>query len=516
MNVLLYSNVYLWPEHISQLIELAKINIKKKNKIFILTCDRSLISCPTNPLHDSSICKKCIIQKKHITSDILENINEIPLDFKQPNFKFPKFKNLKDFMNYKYDNNLPAGELVISTYSDQSRSCFLNFEEIEKECLVLANNAIGLYEKTKKIIQKNNIDQVYVWNGRRTSCGPVLYAAKKENCEYFSYISAGSTDTYMLQPTLGVHNLDYWKKNIENNYNKFISINKKKYISHGEDFFKYMRYGQGARSSGMPFFNDYFDNKIKIIPPINKNKKKIIIFTSSYWEFFALGKEFRKKNNSEVNHYELLKKILEDNSINKLFDISVRWHPNLSSAGKKEREVINKIIDCTSINTTHYRAESKINSYKFIENSDIIISFGSTIGVEATYYGKPSILLGVAYYEDTGSVYNPKSYEEFIKLLNSNLAPLPKINAIKYGANEYYKGIKYLYIDRNKNHEWFSDGKNVLYRSKLNICKRLIRISLSKIGILGYFKKGLTSFLYLIGKRKTKDMTPVKWLNTDI
>ena len=516
MNVLLYTNVYLWPEHISQLIELAKINIKKKNKVFILTCDKSLISCPINPYHETNICKKCIMQKKYLTSEILENVNEISLDFKQPNFKFPNFKNLKDFMSYKYDNNLPIGELAISTYSDESRNCFLDFKEIEKNCLQLANNAIGLYEKTRKIIQKNNINEVYVWNGRRASCGPVLFAAKKEHCKYFSYISGGSTDTYLLQPTLGVHNLNYWKESIEKNYNKFIRINKKNYIIRGENFFKYMRYGQGNRSSGMPFFTDFFDDKIKIVPSVNKDKKKITIFTSSYWEFFALGEEFRKKNNSEINHYELLKKILEDKSINKLFDVSVRWHPNLTSAGKEEKEVINKIIDSTSVNNTHYRAENKINSYKLIENSDIIISFGSTVGVEATFYGKPSILLGVAYYEDTGSVYNPKSYEEFIKLLNSKLKPLPKINAIKYGANEHYKGIKYIYITRNKRHEWFCDGKSVVYRSKLYNCKRLIKVFLNKIGILGYIKKYYCIFLYLIGKRKSKDMTPIEWLNSDV
>ena len=58
---------------------------------------------------------------------------------------------------------------------------------------------------------------------------------------------------------------------------------------------------------------------------------------------------------------------------------------------------------------------------------------------------------------------------------------------------------------RNKNHEWFSDGKNVLYHSKLRTCKKLIRIFLNKIGILGYIKKKYSLFLYLIGKSVTYD-----------
>lgn len=516
MNILVYSNVYLWPEHISQLIEIAKINIKKGNKVFVLTCDKSLISCPINPFHNINICKKCILQKKNITNNILESINEIPLNFEQPDFKFPKFKSLADFMNYKYDNNLPLGELVISTYSDETRNFFLNFNKIQQECLVLANNAIGLYEKARKIIQENDIQQVYVWNGRRTSCGPVLYAAKKEKREYYSYISAGSISTYVLQPTLGVHKLDYWKKNIEANYKKFGLNNKKSYISRANNFFKYMRYGQGTRSSGMPFFRDFFDDKIKIVTAGDKNKKNIVIFTSSYWEFFSLGEEFRKKNGLEINHYQLLEKILNDQFLIQSFNISVRWHPNLSSAANEEKEVINNIINKTTNTATHYKADNKINSYKLIENSDIVITFGSTVGVEATYYGKPSILLGVAYYEDTGSVYNPKNYKEFIKLLKSNLKPLPKIKAIKYGANEYYKGIKYLHVVRDQHHQWFCNGKNVLYQSILDKIKKLIRFYLSKIGILGHVKKSFSFLLYIIGKRKTKDMTPIKWLNSDI
>ena len=86
-------------------------------------------------------------------------------------------------------------------------------------------------------------------------------------------------------------------------------------------------------------------------------------------------------------------------------------------------KAIQKIIKKCGKDILHYSPFDKINSYNLLDISDIVISFGSTVGIEATYYDKPSILWGSAYYEDTGGVYEVDSIEVLENMLKKDLKP---------------------------------------------------------------------------------------------
>lgn len=55
------------------------------------------------------------------------------------------------------------------------------------------------------------------------------------------------------------------------------------------------------------------------------------------------------------------------------------------------------------------------------------------MGVEATFWGKPSILAGRSFYEDMDASYQVGSHEELMNLIGSDIEPKPKIHAIRYG-----------------------------------------------------------------------------------
>ena len=295
---------------------------------------------------------------------------------------------------------MPMSELAMSQITDEFRQVFSNIKFINTKVKDLFK---GLSDYTTKLVKllKKKIDIIYSWNGRRSTDGPTLYAGLKKYTNIFLYMS-GKLNSYITQPTTTVHDLEFSKNRIEKFYREFYlseDVRKKYYVEEAEKFFKYMRYG-GEPTWGYIYYKDLFDDKIKIQK--KNNKKVLTIFTSSYYEFYALGEAFRKKNNKEINHYVSLTKILSNNFLINNFDIRVRWHPNLSTAGKEEIGEIQKIIKKCGKDILHYSPFDKINSYNLLDISDIVISFGSTVGIEATYYDKPSILWGSAYYEDTG------------------------------------------------------------------------------------------------------------------
>ena len=85
----------------------------------------------------------------------------------------------------------------------------------------LFKESIRLYHETCKIIEKEKIDIIYSWNGRRSTDGPTLYAGLKKNIQIFSYICGGKLNSYITQPTTTVHDLEFSKNRIEKFYREF-------------------------------------------------------------------------------------------------------------------------------------------------------------------------------------------------------------------------------------------------------------------------------------------------------
>ena len=63
-----------------------------------------------------------------------------------------------------------------------------------------------------------------------------------------------------------------------------------------------------------------------------------------------------------------------------------------------------------------------------------VVSFGSTTGLEATYWGKPSILGYRSYFDRLGSVHIPKSHDEMMRLIvGDDTPPADKPARLMYG-----------------------------------------------------------------------------------
>jgi hypothetical protein len=63
-----------------------------------------------------------------------------------------------------------------------------------------------------------------------------------------------------------------------------------------------------------------------------------------------------------------------------------------------------------------------------------VLTFGSTIGIEATFWGRPAICLDFSFYDGLDAQYEPADEAElFSLLLGSDLAPKPRENALRFG-----------------------------------------------------------------------------------
>lgn len=100
------------------------------------------------------------------------------------------------------------------------------------------------------------------------------------------------------------------------------------------------------------------------------------------------------------------------------------------------------------------------HSPSLIQWSDVVINFGSSIGIEAILQDKilinPSYLhTNQTFFEETGSAYEPENTDELIEILDNirknDLIPIPEVNKINllevgvYGGKKEYDILEYYY-----------------------------------------------------------------------
>jgi len=76
-----------------------------------------------------------------------------------------------------------------------------------------------------------------------------------------------------------------------------------------------------------------------------------------------------------------------------------------------------------------------------------VVTFGSTMGIESVFWGKPSILAGRSLYEGLGGCYVPKTHKELVDLINRRLEPKEKVGSLKYAYWQATNGYPYKFYE---------------------------------------------------------------------
>jgi len=196
----------------------------------------------------------------------------------------------------------------------------------------------------------------------------------------------------------------------------------------GEAFYQHRR--GGIRSGDRVYIGRQQKN---LLPPSwDAGKKNIVFFSSSEDEFAALDREWdaNKLVPTQIGGIRTIVDALHDRQ--DTCQVYVRIHPNLAGVRFAYHTDL-YMLEREYPNVTVISPDSPISTYALIDHADQVVVFGSTVGIEAVYWGKPVILIGPAYYRDLGACYVPKDEAELKDLLTCDLAPKDRLPAIVYG-----------------------------------------------------------------------------------
>lgn len=467
MNILFYNNVFLWNNQTITFFNLAKRF--EKHKIFWLTCEKTLYTCPANSQKNQKTCKICLIKKKHFFDEVLnDSSEEIFLELKKYNNKKININSLKELKSFFY-KNLPIGELAISQICDDLKADHVSEYYIKKNKERIINmvlNGISLFDETVKAIEQYKISKVYAWNGRRPSDGPVLYAAKHKKIKFKS-LGSPSPQNYILSRGTKIHDLKEIVKKIKN----FEKKNEKKKLinfkkSYQEFIFNKIYGNRNDKNYGSENIVNSFTKNFEIKD--YKNLKNYNVFFSSSGYENAGFSDWDSK--IYFDQYDCLNKIIKDHDKNT--KLIIRWHPMLKKARSLELDRVSKIIKNSGENIIHIKYDDPVNSYDILKNAQKVILYGSTICFEANYYNKPIISLTTTPYDDLGIMYIPNTHDEFLELLKSDLKPKKNKKVYYYAHLEKSNFYNFIFKYTNYvNGEYFYKKLNIFKLSFLNRVK---------------------------------------------
>jgi hypothetical protein len=441
MKILCYVPYAINTPHYETQLEIIEDHLKAGDEVILLGCNAEKRTCDVNIPHQSNLCAKCISKRNSGLKLLSQEIKVMSfLNLRQENieeFNTLKrvFKDVEELKQYKideFDIGMAVSSSLISVFRDPV------FSTIKYEKLVdkFISTTHQVYRSIENHLLEQKPDRVYVFNGRFAPLRAALRACQKYKVECHVHEVGHTIKHYSIWVNTTIHDINYFHQKMIEKWEKDEDLTRRNEIA--ESFYK-------DRYNGKKYvYLSYTEKQEKNLLPTHwdKSKKNIVVFNSSEDEYAAIGDLWKNpmyKDQTE-GFMRILKSVeqIGDNSIH----LTLRIHPNLTGVKNKS---VDELLSLKSPYLTVIPAEDPVSTYSLLDESDVVLSFGSSVGIEATYWGKPSILAGRCLYMHLESTYNPQTHEELVNLIQQELPPKDKEGALKYGyfLNSYGIPFKY-------------------------------------------------------------------------
>lgn len=411
------------------------------NEVHFLYCDDVVGGCNNNPKFDHRRCVICKMRqrnnrKKYLPKGIITySMKELatPDMLKKSKIVF-HYDSQEELRKIKF-NGVEIGLGAISSYITFTRN--LNPEindESRKYFDKLLSSQVLMTLIIENLHHRINFDKIIVHNGRFAIFKPFLNIAQNNGIDYIC--------TESFCDAKGNVSKDYYYNDIPHNigprYAKYLAAwedAKIKGIDReaiGKSFFDRRRNAEGTGDKIYTAGQD----KDKFVSDWDDKKENIVIFNSSEDEFCAVSGDF-ESGKVFATQMDGIIAIVEHYKYDPSKHFYLRVHPNLIPVKYAYHIDLYKL---KYPNLTVIPADSPVSSYALLDKADKVITFGSTMGIEATYAHKPSICIGASFYERLNVVYQPHSVEEIWKYIDDkSLKDLYSENVLIYGY--YFMGI---------------------------------------------------------------------------
>lgn len=215
----------------------------------------------------------------------------------------------------------------------------------------------------------------------------------------------------------------------------------------------------------------------------NKYSQNVLMITNVIWDA-----QLHFKHNVFKNMIEWIIETIKFYKINKDKNLIIRIHPaEVLGTVKSKQRVYDEI--CTYFNNNIpdniqiIKPEDKINTYDLIPKMDLVLVYGSKMGIEIPCYGIKTLIIGESWARNKGFTTDISTIDEYFKILQTKQKKMNAMEIKRARAFAYYfffrKLIQINFIKNNnfllKNNFNLSDQKKIKNDKGLKlICKNII------------------------------------------
>ncbi len=418
-------------------------------RVKTIDCDGVLPWCFSNPFHLERTCIACRSIRKNghriaaqgahekitlgIEPEVLEKLELTVEDWSSG------FESAQDLLVLRH-KEIIIGPGILSTLSFMTKEANPDLGKNRQIVRRLLLSSLIITESLDNLFSTNDIGTLVVGNGRLATSWAASRIAEKYGKEIFSYEILPMTNSMKLVRGSPVHDINVLKEQMADIGHALESEDLLKFDA--IDFFEQNRHPkitESAEIAALATTNIYVKSHMtgKIPEHFDPNKRNIAVMTSSEWEYAALPGWSNSIGSSQL---EILRTLLNSGLMNGDIMLWVRCHPDLVSSMSNEVQLLLD-LNCSQLQVI--KPQDVCDSYALMEACEKVITFGSTMGIEATYWGKPSILSGRAEYENLGAVEVVATMNELIEKVNEILEPRAPRLAYPYGIYRREIGIPF-------------------------------------------------------------------------
>lgn len=298
-----------------------------------------------------------------------------------------------------------------------------------------------VFDQSLELITSRNISCVFVFNGRFLHDAAVASAARAAGIPVLAF-DFGGNDTDFDLTVDDTHDWVRLQVRMKEMYEAWDPVER---VAIGGGWFEDRRQHTDPRNT---LFTE--SQTVGRGLDLNENKRVIVFFSSSGDEISELDVDWSEYFHGQPGALKAVAEICRSNG-----DLLVvRTHPHKRMKPKLDVEQWYQIVQEVQPDI-HVDEWSDIDSYALMDQADVVVTYGSTTGVEAGYAGRPVIVLGPSAYDVLGCAVRPRTIEE----LGRALSDPPQGNkeaAMAYGLMMKRRGFNNSYVHSD------SSGRKVL------------------------------------------------------
>ena len=290
-------------------------------------------------------------------------------------------------LNYLDINPGPALANEITNLTKNREVDLLSNQTLIRKLLL---SYLEVYSATKIKIQNNGIEKVHIFNGRFLHERAVWDCAKSLKIETLIF---ETTRNRYFQRTEGFHSrtsnqkymLAHWENSADSEETKF---------EIGSKYFGELR------GKNNPFQVQQMDRVVS-------TKDFFVFYSSSDDESVGFWDEWHEPLGDQI---EVIHKLQEIFELQEDLNLVIRIHPNLKN--KSSAAIANWSVIKSKSNSIVIGPTEKVSSYELLDNCVGVISYGSTLGLEAAFSLKPSLVLADSGYDLLGVVDKAENWKD--------------------------------------------------------------------------------------------------------